>query len=337
MINLFKSVPSGDELDALNEVLESGWWAMGAKVEEFEKKFAEYVGAKYAVATNSCTTALDIAVRVVPLPDEVSVSAFTFVSSADCVLRAGKKLRFVDIDEETFCTPKADIQVFYGGNHSGEGIIYDMAHCGGSYHHGVVSCWSFHAVKNLPTGDGGMLTTNNEDIYRRAKAMSWCGIDKSTYARSKGTYSWEYDIKELGMKANMSDLTAAIGLCQLAKLPENNAYRAKLASWYDQYLPEHIKRPSKTNKTWHLYAIRVKDRNKVYEHMAANGVTCGVHYKPLHHYPIFKDAFQGHYDGQSVQDWRLPVTEAVYSEILSLPMHLDLEEEDIKTVCNLLR
>ncbi len=322
MIQLFKATPTGEEIAALKEVLDSGWWAMGSKVKEFEEAFAVSVGAKYAVATNSCTAALDIAVRVTPLPDVVSVSAFTFVASADCVLRAGKKIRFVDIDEESYCTPQADIQVFYGGNHSGEGIIYDMAHSGGSTHHGVVSCWSFHAVKNVPTGDGGMLTTNDPDIYRRAKALSWCGIDKSTYERSGKTYSWEYNIQEVGMKANMNDLTAVIGLCQLKKLPENNAYRAQLAAWYDTYLPESIKRPFRS-QTWHLYPIRVQNRNEVYEKLAAQGITCGVHYKPLTFYPIFPQT-------------KLPVTERVYSEILSLPMHLQLTEEDVKTVCNAL-
>lgn len=320
-IDLFRAVATGEEIDALGEVIRSPWWAMGAKVKEFEKAFAESVGAKYAVATNSCTAALDIAVKVVPLPDTVTVTPFTFVSSADCVLRAGKKVKFIDIDEDSLCTPFADIQVFYGGNHHGEGILYDMAHCGGSTHHGVVSCWSFHAVKNIPTGDGGMLTTNDPEIYRRAKAMSWCGIDKSTFERSKGTYSWEYNIPELGMKANMNDITAAIGLCQLKRVHENNAYRALIASWYDKYLLQGLRRPFES-RTWHLYTIRVNDRNGLYEHLAKNGVTAGVHYKPLYKYPIFPQK-------------ELPVTEKVYKQILSLPMHLQLEEKDIKYVCDL--
>lgn len=321
-VNLFKSLSTGEEIEAIKQVLDSGWWAMGSKVKEFEEKFATDVGAKYAIATNSCTAALDIAVRVTPLPWPVTVSAFTFVSSADCILRAGKKVKFVDIDEESYCTPQADIQVFYGGNHFGEGIIYDMAHCGGSTHHGVVSCWSFHAVKNLPTGDGGMLTTNDPEIARRAKALSWCGIDKSTFDRSKGTYSWEYNIEELGMKANMNDITAAIGLCQLKRVHENNAYRALIASWYDLHLPKYIKRPFRS-KTWHLYAIRIPFRNKVYKILAKHGVTAGVHYKPLYKYHIFPKT-------------ELPVTEMVYNEILSLPMHLGLTEEDVKYVCSLL-
>lgn len=322
MINLFKSVPTGTEIDALKETLDSGWWARGAKVQEFEEQFAKFVGAKYAVATNSCTAALEIAVKVAPLGDEVSVSAFTFVSSALAILRAGKRVKFVDISEWSRCTPYADIQVLYAGNDSGAGLIYDMAHFGGGKHKGMISCWSFHAVKNLPTGDGGMFTTNDETIYRRAKALSWCGIDKSTFDRSKDRYSWDYDIKEVGMKADMNDLTATIGLEQLKLLPERNAKRALIASWYDKYLPTHIKRPYPSS-TWHMYTISVPDRDNVYERLAENGITAGVHYKPLSHYSIFPDA-------------DLPITEKIYKETLSLPMHVDLTEEDVQTVCKFL-
>lgn len=322
-MDLFKAKPTGEELEALKEVLESGWWGQGKKVAEFEQQFAEYVGAKYAIATNSCTSALDIAVRVAPLGDEVSVTPFTFVSSALCIVNAGKKVKFVDIDEDSLCTPKADIQVLYAGNDAGEGIIYDMAHAGGAKHKGLISCWSFHAVKNLPTGDGGMLTTNDEEVYRRAKALSWCGIDKSTFSRSQGGYSWDYDIKEAGLKANMTDLTAVIGLCQLKKLTERNEKRKQIASWYDTYLPEQVKRPFRSS-SWHLYAIRVPERDRLFDLLKENGVTAGVHYKPLYKYPIFPQE-------------ELPVTEKVSKEIISLPMNLDLTEEGVKRVCDVIR
>ncbi|MGD0976837.1 MAG: DegT/DnrJ/EryC1/StrS family aminotransferase [Minisyncoccia bacterium] len=323
-ISLFKAVPTGKELAAIKKVLDSGWWAMGPKVEEFEKTFAKKAGARYAVATNSCTAALDIAVRVVKLPNPVRVSAFTFVSSALAPLNIGKKIEFVDVDPKTLCTPEADIQVFYGGNESGKGIIYDMAHAAGVKHRGLVSCWSFHAVKNLPTGDGGMLTTNNKELYRRARAISWCGIDKSTYARSGSKYSWEYDIKEPGLKANMSDIIAAIGLCQLEKLDANNAYHKKVAGWYDKYLPEFIERRFKSS-TWIYYPIFVPYRNELIKYLAENGVVTSVHFKPLYYYKIF--------------NWhkKLPNTEFIYKRIISLPMHLKLTESDIRRVCDLIR
>ncbi len=323
-VDLFRSTPAGDELQNIHEVLQSGWWAQGAKVKEFESQFAELTGAKFAIATNSCTSALDIAVRVAGLGKEVSVSPFTFISSALCIVNAGKKVKFVDIDEQSLCTPKADIQVFYGGNDFGEGIIYDMAHSGGEKHRGVVSCWSFHAVKNLPTGDGGMLTTNDPAIYRRARALAWCGIDKNTWDRSNDRYSWDYDIQEPGLKANMNDITAAIGLAQIKKLKENNDYRAKVAGWYDRYLPKEINRPYRS-KTWHLYPIRVKNRDNLYDFLAEHGVSAGVHYKPLYNYPFLKTKE------------KFPVTERVFNEILSLPMHIELKEEDVKYVCTVIQ
>jgi len=223
MITLFNSSQTGSELEAIKKVLESGWWAQGSKVKEFEDKYAKFVGAKYAVATNSCTAALDIAVRVAPLPKVSTVSAFTFISSALCLWNADKRFKFVDIGKKSLCTQEATIQVLYAGNDVGEGMIYDMAHFGGGKHKGLISCWSFHAVKNLPTGDGGMLTTNDPEIARRARALAWCGIDKTTFERAKSRYSWDYDIEEAGLKANMNDITAVIGIEQLKLLPERNA------------------------------------------------------------------------------------------------------------------
>ena len=321
MIHLFKSVPTGGETEKIQEVLDSGWWAQGAKVKEFEEKFAEYVHAKYAVATNSCSAALDLAVQVAPLGDEVTVTPLTFVSSALAILHAGKKVKFVDINPDTLCTDKADIQVLYAGGNYGEGIIYDMAHFGGGYHKGLISCWSFHAVKNLPTGDGGMLTTNDEAIYKRLKALSWCGIDKSTYERSQGRYSWDYDIKEVGQKANMNDITAAIGLEQLAWLPERNAYRAKLAIWYDRYLSDKVIRPPHST-TWHMYVIQVPNRDALYDKLAEEKISAGVHYKPLYKYPIFP---------QTV----MPNTERIWQNLITLPMHVDLDEDDVREVCEI--
>lgn len=319
MINLFRSVPTGSELDALADVINSRWWAQGSKVKEFEEKWAEKTGAKYAIATNSCTAALDIAVRVAGLPLEVSTTSFTFVSTALAIYNADKRVVFKDINPKSLCTESADIQVFYGGNDYGTGIIYDMAHFGGGPHRGLISCWSFHAVKNLPTGDGGMLTTNDPDIARRAKALSWCGIDKSTFDRSQGRYSWDYDIPEPGLKANMNDITAAIGLAQLPKLEENNNYRQRIAYWYDQHLSPVIERPFQSS-TWHLYVIHVPYRDELYKKLAMQGIEAGVHYKPLYKYSFFP---------QTV----LPRTEKAFQEVISLPMHVELTEEDIKAVC----
>lgn len=314
--------PTGTELKALKEVIDSKWWGQGPKVQELEEKWAEFTGAKYAVALNSCTAALDIACRIIDLPEEVTVSAFTFVSSALAPLNAGHKIKFVDIDEKTLCTKKADIQVLYAGNIAGSGKIYDMAHCGGAKHKGKIACWSFHAVKNLPAGDGGMLTMNSKRLYERAKAMAWCGINKSTFQRSGKKYSWDYQITEQGLKAHMNDLTACIALEHLKLLKDRNEYRKELAETYDKYLPKWIERPYRSD-TWHLYTIRVPKRDELFDFMAENGVGCGVHYKPLTRYKIFG------------KQNKLKVTDKVFKEIITLPLHCNLTKKDIVRVCEL--
>lgn len=302
---------------------ESGWIGQGPKVLEFEKAWAKYTGAKYAVATNSCTASLDIAVRLIALPNPVTVSAFTFISSALAPLNAGYKVKFVDIDEKSLCTPKADIQVMYAGNQFGTGTIYDMAHSGGAKHKGVISCWSFHAVKNLPVGDGGMITMNNKELYEKAKALAWCGINKSTFDRSGKRYNWDYNVTEQGLKAHMNDLTAIIGLEQLKSLDKNNKKRAMLARAYDSYLPQWIERPFES-ETHHLYTIRVPRRNELIDFLASKGVGTGLHYQPLTHYKIFGK--QKH----------LPITEKVFSEIITLPLHVGLTKYDILKVSKLI-
>lgn len=323
-IQVLKPKATGKEYKKLKEVLQSGWWGPGPKVEELEKKWAKYTGARFAVAVNSCTSALDVACRVLKFENPVTVSAFTFVSSALAPLNAGYKVKFVDIDETSLCTKEADIQVMYAGNQFGKGRIYDMAHSSGVKHQGEISCWSFHAVKNLPAGDGGMLTMNDPEVYRRAKALSWCGIDKSTYSRSKGKYAWDYDIREAGLKAHMNDITACIALEQFKVLDTGNAYRKLIAHTYDKFLPEFISRPFRSS-TWHLYTIRVSERDKLFDYLARNGVGCGVHYKPLYKYDrVFKDAET------------LPVTERVFHSILSLPIHLGLKISEVKKICALI-
>lgn len=320
-LQVLKPKQTGSEIKEIKKVLESGWWGNGPKVAELEEKWAKFTGAKYAVAVNSCTSALDIAVRLIKLPNPVRVSAFTFVSSALAPLNAGYKVKFVDIEKKSHCTPISDIQVMYAGNLYGKGKIYDMAHCGGTKHMGQISCWSFQAVKNLPVGDGGMITMNDKKLYEKAKALSWCGIDKSTWQRSGKKYSWDYSIDIAGLKAHMNDITAVIGLEQLKHLEKRNAYRKKLVNLYDKYLPEFIERPFRSS-SWHIYTIEVEKRDELFDYLASKGISCGVHYAPLYRY---KKVFG--------KNKKLPNTEYAFKHIITLPLHLDLKPKDIKTVC----
>jgi len=319
MIPVFKPLISKQGLDEVIGTLKSGWWGQGPKVQEFEKRFAQFVGAKYAVATNSCTAALDIAVRLVPFKNPVTVPAFTFVSSALAPLNAGYRLEFVDINEETLCADYADIIVHYGGNSAGEGTVHDMAHCAGTKHKDPISCWSFHAVKNLPCGDGGMITFNDRILYEKAKALAWCGIDKSTWGRTGKRYSWDYDIKDKGLKASMNDITATIGLDGLRNLRKYNQRRREIAYLYTKWLPKIAKKHK--SATWHLYTIRVPQRDELIDYLGDRGIATSVHYKPLYYYPIFG------------KQKKLPITEKIFKEILTLPMFPELKNREVKYIC----
>ncbi len=356
MIKLFHPhIP--EEFNAkVEEILKSGWIGQGPMVDEFEKAFAKYTGAKYAVMTNSATSALNLAVEVsgVGPGDEVLTTSMTFISTNHAILNAGATPVFVDIDPETLLMDldlirakvtsrtKAIMAVHYAGNpfnmlklyalagEFGLKVIEDAAHACGAFYDGKpiggfgLTCFSFHAVKNLPTGDGGMVTTNDEDEYNTVRSLTWLGIDKSTFARSTGKYKWEYDIPIVGYKYHSNDIAAVLGVQGLEKLNEWNEYRKFLHREYATLLPgvEFLKRTPKTFSSAHLCVIRVPNRDALHDRLEENNIETGVHYKPNHLYPMYQQ-----YDvGDLVE------TEKAYKEILSLPMHLKLGKNDISYI-----
>lgn len=342
-INLLKPSVSDREIELVTEVLKSGWWGTGPKVELFEKTFAKMNGAKYCVAVNSCTSALHLALRSLLELDHVDrkrvniiAPALTFVSTALVGLYEGVEVRLGDIDEQNFCLdPKsverlmdentiAVLPVHYGGNiadipyKNKTHVIEDCAHAGGSSHAsktGIMSCWSFHPVKNIATGDMGAITTNNKKLYDMLVPMRWCGINLDTWNREKKGYSWEYNIQTLGYKYNTNDIMAALALAQLERLPDMNKRRQKIAEIYNKELRDlPIILPSVPSESWHLYAIRVPNhlRSSLVDYLRDHQISPGVHYKPLHHYPIFT----GPRD--------TAVVDRIYPELVSLPIHPDL-------------
>lgn len=363
-MQLFKPNISEAAIKAVAEVLRSGWIGLGPKVAEFEERFAKYVGAKYAVATNSGTAALHLALIASGIKegDEVITTPFTFVSTNHVILYQRAVPVFADIDPKTYCLSpqsiermvtketKALICVHYGGHpcdldklyeiakKNNLKVIEDAAHaCGSSYKGRKIgsfglTCFSFHAVKNLPTGDGGMITTNDEEQYQRLKRLRWLGIDKDTYTRTDedkdkaGAYAWKYDVPEVGYKCHMNDITAAIGIEQLKLVEEQNAYRRQLAEIYTQGLrhPDIISLPYVSPEvvtSQHLCVIQVKRRDDLITKLKANGIAPGVHYTPNNTYPMY-------------QNCRADVKRAmeVSETILSLPMHTLLTSEDIHRV-----
>jgi perosamine synthetase len=366
MIQLFRPFVSEEAMDSVAEVLRSGWIGLGPKTAEFEKAFAEYVGAKYAVAVNAATSALHLATVVAGIQpgDEVLTTPLTFVSTNHVLLYQGAKPVFVDVQDstlnidlnraESLISPRtrAIMAVHYGGNPVDLDTLYslaarhrlavieDAAHACGATFRGKrigsygLTCFSFHAVKNLPIGDGGMVTTNDIETYERLQRLRWLGIDRSTYDRSVGQYQWEYDVKEVGFKYHMNDIQAAIGLAHLKRLDEWNNRRAEIVNIYRETLGdlpsskirfvEHT--PSATSAN-HLCVIRVPHRDRVVEALKERGIGVGVHYRPNHLYPCYQDARRGD----------LSITENAYQELISLPLHLLLSDDDVHEVCQTLR
>lgn len=361
VIQLFRTNISEKAIRAVEKVLRSGWIGLGPKTAEFEEKFAKYVGVKYAVAVNSGTAALHLALVVsgIKKGDEVITTPLTFISTNHVVLYQEAVPVFAEIDPATYCistsaiekliTPKtkAIMCVHYGGYPCDIDGIYkiakkynlkvieDAAHACGSSYRGKrigsfgLTCFSFHAVKNLPLGDGGMITTNNKKQYERLKRLRWLGINKSTYARSgtdkePSAYLWRYNVPEIGFKYHMNDINAAIGIEQLKLLDKQNAYRRKLAAIYNKELnhPDIIAFPpvlsSDMLTSQHLYVLQVKRRENLINKLEANGINPGVHYLPNNLFPMYRNCRNNAKGAVKIA-----------KHLISLPMHTCLAEKDI--------
>ena len=358
MIPVFKPTVGQEEIDAVTEVLRSGWWGLGPKTKEFEERFAAFLGIPHAVAVNSATAALHLALKVADVEGgEVITTPITFVSTNHAILYNNAIPVFADIEPDTLNIDPEDVSrkvtsktkaimvVHYGGHacdmdpileiarkHSLK-VIEDAAHgCGGKYKGkmlgtlGDFGCFSFHAVKNLATGDGGMVTTFDPEAAARIRRLSWLGISKGTWDRVEGKgYSWEYNVEEAGFKCHMNDITAAIGLAQLSKLGKTNGWRRHLAERYSRLLADvdWIEKPFEkvyAYSSWHNYVIKVvdpEDRNPLMDYLKTRNISTGMHYIPNHLYEMYRPYV--------TED--LPITESVWKKIITLPLFPDLTED----------
>lgn len=343
----------------LLDVLDSGWASFGPKVEEFENAFAERVGAKYAVATNSATSALDIAIKAFDITDgELITPSFTFTSDAHVGEWNGLKVKFADIDPDSFCIDAKTLPLSKEAKHRYGSftretrviiavdchgrladidairekckeagisplIIEDAAHAIHSpgEQKGDVVVYSFQAVKFMPIFDGGMVTTNDEEVYKNLRKLTWLGIEQNTYERAAGgKYAWDYNITtRKGIKAYMTNIQAAIGLGQLRRLDALLEKRQKIQAKYNDAFGsfDWFKEPL-YSRTVQYYTPKWRDRDGLNAFLSEKGVHTGMHFKPLHFMDAWKDC----------KDRSLPNTEAVFAEILSLPVHDALSEED---------
>lgn len=361
MIHVFRPVLRAKEiLDELAPVLESGWIGLGPKTALFEEKFAEYIGVKpkTVVATNSCTSALHLAVKSLHLPRKARVltTPITFVSTNTVLLQSGLQPVFYDIDPLTggpslksviklvdAYQPMALVIVHIAGapckqleelnalaQSHGIKVIEDCAHAAGaSYANGMkvgnsdnVCCFSFHAVKNLPIGDGGIVVSKSEHEWMR-KAR-WLGIDKDTASRTGSAYKWEYEQEFSGWKYHMNDIAATIGLVQLRYLDEDNFRRKKIAARYAQ-IPRlsHIHWDSRIEPACHFYPVFAGNRNALYSHLCNNGVYPGMHYKRNDMYRPFRKCRRD--DVMSGAQWW-------EDHEITLPIHLAMSDQDVEKV-----
>lgn len=355
-----------DDIAAVVETLRSPFLTQGPKVEEFERAVANYVGAKYAVAFSNGTTALHGACYAAGISDgdEVITTPITFVATSNAVLYCGGTPVFADIDEHTYnldplevekeITPKtkAIMPVDFTGQpvdidaimdiarRHNLVVIEDGAHSLGATYKGRkigsqahMTMFSFHPVKPITTGEGGIITTNSEMFYEKLKLFRSHGISKTPYAIEQG--DWYYEMTELGFNYRMNDIQAALGLSQMHKIDGFIERRRDIAALYNEKLstiPGVIlpKQLEKTESGWHLYMIQLdekvltKSRREIFDEMRALNIGVHVHYIPVY--------WQPYYQGLGYERGLCPKAEKWYEQALTLPVFPGMTDEDIGDV-----
>jgi perosamine synthetase len=365
-----------EDIQAVVDVLQSGWLTTGPKVSEFESAFADVVGAKYAVAVNSGTAALHAAIFALGIGpgDEVIVPAMTFAATANCVVFQEGIPVFADVNPDTLLidpfsvadrvSPKtrAIIAVDYAGQPCDYDALMKIA---GKYNFALVAdachslgarykerpvgslarlnAFSFHPVKHITTGEGGMITTDDPSLAEKMRLFRSHGITTDHRQREEQG-SWFYEMVDLGYNYRITDFQCALGMSQLKKLPQWIERRREIARRYDeafQNIPR-VKPLTVQNEVlhaYHLYVVRLDldgtnlDRSVAFSKLREAGVGVNVHYIPVHLHPFYRDRFYTHLG-------LCPVAERAYERIISLPMYpaLSYEEQDyvIETIYKIL-
>ncbi len=347
MIKLFDPYISKAEIEVVVNVIKSKFWASGSginNVKKFENAFCKYVKSKKCIAVNSGTAALQLALSLFDIKNkEVLVPSLTFVSSVNSILYNGGKPVFVDVESKTLCIDIIDLRkkiskktgaiiiVDFAGIPSnikeikkiakehGIPVIEDAAHSTGARYNGRkigshvdAVCFSFHPVKNLAMPSGGAICLNGKNIVQSEKilkSLRWCGIENRN--------GFDYDVRMLGWNHYMNEISAAIGLIQLKKLDKANNIRKNISKRYFTELKIKNKMPYSDDYAYHFYWIRVKNRSKFMKKMLEKGIETGIHYKPVHLMTYYRN------------NTKLPITETISKEIVSIPTHPNLKEKEI--------
>jgi perosamine synthetase len=355
------------EKRAVLDVLDSGWLTHGPYNTKFERMLAAYVGVEHAVSMNSCASALEIALRVNDVRGEVVVPSFTFVASANAIVRAGATPVFCDVACDTrnvtrdliaeCLSPRTEavMVVHFGGqpcnmdeigelcHRKGLLLVEDSAETLGARWNGKqagsagVGCFSFFPTKNITTGEGGMLTSNDSEMVARARTLIGHGIPASTLSRRDTEMEWQRTAVVAGCNLRMSNLLAAIGCCQMEKLDSLNERRRKLASAYTQRLGERglpVEPPrvaEQAEHTYQMYTVTLDPelRGEVLAYLRSSGVGASVHFDP----PVHRQEFYGeHYPSR----FPLEQTERLSRSIMTLPMFPDMSQDQVDEVVNTL-
>lgn len=358
-----------EEKQEVLKVLESGWITTGPRAFEFEKRIAAYVGASHAIALSSCTAALHVSLAALGIAegDEVITSTLTFCSTANVIIHLRAKPLLVDVEPETLTMDpfqlerkvthrtRAVVPVHYAGHPcrmdeigaiaraKGIRVVEDAAHALGATYRGKkigtiseLSCFSFYAIKNMTTAEGGAVTLEDGELANKIRLYSLHGMSKDAWKRYTSTGSWYYEVLYPGFKYNLTDIQAALGLCQLAKLEAFQAKRQELASLYDQAfsgMDEISALPVRSEVTHarHLYPILLNlgslkiDRARFIEELRAENIGTTVNFVPVHMHPYYRDTF-GYKSGD------FPVAEDAYWRLISLPLYPRMTTQDAEDV-----
>ena len=360
-----------EDIEEVVDTLNSDWLTTGPKTHLFEEEFAKYIGCKYAVAVNSCTAALHISLAALGIGkgDEVITTPYTFISTVNVILQQGAVLVFVDIKPDTFnINPdlirkkindktKAIMPVHFAGQpcemqkimkiakDNNLLVIEDAAHAISAEYEGRkvgnigdATSFSFYPTKNMTTGEGGMVTTNDEKLANKCKIWSLHGISKDAWKRYSAEGSWYYEIVCPGYKYNMTDIQASLGLHQLEKLNNFQRKREKIVKAYNKAFRdiEEIEIPfvkDNIKHAWHLYVIKIVseklkiNRNQFIEALKAENIGTSVHFIPAHLQPYYRDTF-----GFKKGDF--PNAEYAFERVISLPLFPKMSDKDVNDVIN---
>lgn len=363
-----------EEKKEIISALDSGWVTLGPRTRQFEEEFAKYVGSKFAIAVSSCTAGIHISLIVAGIQpgDEVITTPMSFVATVNPVVHLGAKPVFVDIDPLTFNIDvskiekkitkktKAIIPVHYGGQAANMDkimslakkyklkVIEDAAHgTGGSFNgrkigtHGDFVNFSFHPIKNMSTGDGGMITTNNEEAASKLMMLRLHGMSRDAWKRHAANGSWRYDIEYPGYKYNMTDLSAALGIRQLEKVDSFIKTRKDYAKIYDSLLADvpEITTPYVGKDEDHIYSLysvlldtsNLKiSRDQVIEELKKANIGSSVYFIPIHLFTYYKKTYK-----YKLGDF--PISEEVFEKIISLPLYPRMKKTDIHYVVKTLK